>query len=189
MTKPFFSLTNFFPLHPFVSLHPHTSSPWLPQTCVIRDTACAPPLPFLSTAQVFEVSRSSDHLTYFIKNTWDAIRTACSSSSRRSDGSPRSSDTSHPSSSPMGRSYHVSLIYARSHSHIYLLEWLMRLLHYFTQKHMLRANHLVNGEHWKNRLGYWLESKERWWAAKEKSNQKVVAPRLCLSWKIFAISD
>lgn len=119
--KALFPPHQLFPLHPFVSLHPHTSSRWLPQTCVIHYTPPAP-LPFLSSAQVFEVSRSSDHLTYFIKNTWDAIWTACSSSSRRSDGSARSSDTSHPSSSPTGRSYRVSLIYARSHSHVHLLE-------------------------------------------------------------------
>lgn len=189
MTKPFFPLTNFFSPPSFCLTTPTHIQPLTPPD--LRNTlhGLRPPLPFLSSAQVFEVSRSSDHLTCFIKNTWDAIRTACSSSSRRSDGSPRSSDTSHPSSSPMGRSYHVSLIYARSHSHIYLLEWLMRFLHYFTQKHMLRVNHLVNGDHWKNRLGYWLESKESWWAAKEKSNQKVVTPRLCLSWKIFGISD
>lgn len=46
--KALFPLTNFFPLHPFASLHPHTSSAWLPQTCVIRYTACAPLFRFLA---------------------------------------------------------------------------------------------------------------------------------------------
>lgn len=46
---------------------------------------------------------------------------------------PHSLDTSHPSSTQMGSSYHISFNFAQSHSHIYLFMLLMKLIHHLIQ--------------------------------------------------------
>lgn len=101
--KALFSPHQLFPLHPFVSLHPHTSSLWLPQTCVIRYTACAPLFRFLAQHKCLKFP-GAQIISLTSLKTHEMLRgRPCSSSSRRSDGSPRSSDASHPSSSPDGQ--------------------------------------------------------------------------------------
>lgn len=95
---------------PSLSPHAHFLSLNLPNT--LHYLSCDALHAAHSSVQVFEVTRSSDHLTYFIKNTWDTAQTDSLPSSLGSTRLPQSSDTSHPSSSQMGRSYHVSFIFA-----------------------------------------------------------------------------
>lgn len=84
--------------------HTHPTS-WIPQTHVYRHLDQR--RVFLSSAPLFEVSRSSDHLAYFIKNTWDAAQ-ANSLSHCSHLGAPV---VSHLSSSLLtGRSWHVPFI-------------------------------------------------------------------------------
>lgn len=115
-------------LHPFVSVRPHTSTFLDPSDS--RNTQHDSRRVFLSSAPLFEVSRSSDHLAYFIKNTWDAAQTVSASRSARLG----TSDASHSSSSPLtGGSWHVPFI--STQGHIYLFEWLMSFLQRFIENH------------------------------------------------------
>lgn len=67
--------------------------------------------------------------------THETLHRQALSSSLYSVGLPRSFNT-HPSSTQMGSSYHISFIFAQGHSHIYLFMLLMRLIHHFIQKHV-----------------------------------------------------
>ena len=74
----FISLPSFFPFSPPT----HIQSPD-PLTCITRCTtwAAVPYMRLSAQCRVFEVTRSSDHLAYFIKNTWDATQTGSLASS------------------------------------------------------------------------------------------------------------
>lgn len=78
----FFFLSNFFfSLLLSHTTHTHPVSESLNLHNTLHYLSCDALHAALSSPQVFEVTRSSDHLTYFIKNTWDATQTGSPSSS------------------------------------------------------------------------------------------------------------